>query len=555
MITRSQRKAVFLIIGMVCISLFTATAYATTDHITLDGKSLTVEDIISIADGATVSVTDEAYQRVKQSNEVLLQAAREGQPIYGFTTGVGWNKDEPIIDPDGNFTSELIQKSIKFNKSLIRAHCGGIGPDLDACTVRAMMAIRLNMILDGSAGIKPGFIQIYLDFINKNIIPSVPSKGSIGEGDITIVSHIALAMIGEGDVYVNGAKILTKKALQNAGIQMIEPYAKDALSIFSNNSYSLALAAFALSEIKQLQYVQKLVYALSLEGLNGNVAPFLNGSMALRQYHRGEQTLAATLRTILEGSFLWNESEERALQDPLSFRDAQWVMSVMEMNIERMASGFNLQINMTDDNPGTSIDATTESDLYAIKQYYLKKGKGALFPTSNFESLPWVFDFEAAAIAVSHNSNASALRITKLGMPQFTHLARFLGTENTFHAFGAMQKPVTALMAENRYLANPASLDTYAMAGDIEDVATNAPFVVEKLRRIIDNHFHILGIELMHAAQAIDLRKQKNPMLTLGKQTKPLFQQYRKIVPFLDKDRPFTPYFRKSAQFLKRYGK
>jgi histidine ammonia-lyase len=555
MVTGSRHKAVFLIIGMVCTGLFTAPAYAATDHITLDGKSLTVEDIINIADGAVVSVTEEAYQRVKQSNEVLLQAAREGQPIYGFTVGVGWNKDESIIDPDGNFTPELIQKSIKFNKSLIRAHCGGIGPDLDARTVRAMMAIRLNMILDGSAGIQPGFIQIYLDFINKNIIPAVPSRGSIGEADITIVSQIALAMIGEGDVYVKDVKIPAKKALQDAGIRTIEPYAKDALAIFSNNSYSLALAAFALSEIKQLQYVQKLVYALSLEGLNGNVAPFLSGSMALRRYHRSEQKLAAALRTILEGSFLWNKSEKRALQDPLSFRDAQWLMSVMEMNIERMAIGFSLQINMSDDNPGTSLDAASGSDLYAIKQHYLKKGKGALFPTSNFEPLPWVFDFETAAIAVSHNSNASALRITKLGMPQFTNLSRFLGTKNTIHAFGAMQKPVTALMAENRYLANPASLDTYAIAGDIEDVATNAPFVVEKLRRIIDNHFHILGIELMHAAQAIDLRKQENSMLTLGKQTELLFQQYRKIVPFLDKDRPFTPYFRKSARFLKTYGK
>jgi histidine ammonia-lyase len=555
MTTQSKRKAVFLIIGMVCIGLFTAAAYAKTDHIILDGKSLTVESIINIADGAAVSVTDEAYQRVKESNEVLLQAAREGQPIYGFTVGVGWNKDESIINPDGSFTPKLIQKSIKFNKSLIRAHCGGVGPDLDARTVRAMMAVRLNMILDGSAGIQPGFIQIYLDFLNKNIIPSVPSRGSVGEADITIVSQIALAMIGEGDVYVNGSKTSAKKALRNAGIQMIEPYAKDALSIFSNNSYSLALAAFALSEIKQLQYVQKLVYALSLEGLNGNVAPFLSGSMALRRYHRGEQKLAAALRAILEGSSLWNKSEERALQDPLSFRDAQWMMSVMEMNIKRMTGGFSLQINLSDDNPGTSIAATTQSDLYAVKQHYLKNRKGALFPTSNFEPLPWVFDFEAAAIAVSHNSNASALRITKLGMPQFTQLARFLGTENTIHAFGAMQKPVTALMAENRYLANPASLDTYAIAGDIEDVATNAPFVVEKLRRIIDNHFHILGIELMHAAQAIDLRKQKNPMLTLGKQTKPLFRQYRKIVPFLDNDRPFTPYFRKSARFLKMYGK
>ena len=173
--------------------------------------------------------------------------------------------------------------------------------------------------------------------------------------------------------------------------------------------------------------------------------------------------------------------------------------------------------------------------------------------TSNVEPIAWVIEFEKASIALAHNSLASAHRTIKLADDGFTGLSRFLGTENSVHAFGAMQKPFVALAGENQVLANPASLAYIPVAGNIEDVATNAPQVVKKFQTQLDNQYDILGIELMHAAQAIDLRKKQNPNLKLSAETEKFYKEYRKVVKFLDADRPLTEDFKRSAEFLKKY--
>ena len=153
---------------------------------------------------------------------------------------------------------------------------------------------------------------------------------------------------------------------------------------------------------------------------------------------------------------------------------------------------------------------------------------------------------------MSYLSSASAQRTIKLGDPHFTHLSRFLGTENTFHAFGAIQKTFVALAVENQELAAPV-MDNFAIAGNIEDVSTNAPRTVQRVGKQIDTFYHILGIEMMHVAQAIDLRLQKNPNLKLSRVTKDFFQQYRKVVPFMKSDRVLTYDIEKSYSFLKAY--
>ena len=162
-------------------------------------------------------------------------------------------------------------------------------------------------------------------------------------------------------------------------------------------------------------------------------------------------------------------------------------------------------------------------------------------------------EFEKASIVLAHNSKASALKTIKLSNDSFTHLTRFLGTDKTVHAFGAMQKPFVSLAGENEFLANLASLDYTPVAGEIEDVATNAPYVVQKFQKQLDNYYQILGMELMHATQAIDLRLQKDKNLKLSKKTKRLYEKYREIVKFVDVDRPYTYDFRNSAKFLKNY--
>ena len=532
------------------LSVAAALALSLNASITLDGENLTPKDIAYISNGAKVDISKKAMQKAKKAHEVLLNAAKDGQKIYGLTVGVGLNKDRSFVDAKGNLDAEVIEASTKFNIGLIHAHCGGVGEDMPLKTARAVLATRLNNMLFAGAGVQEEVISLYKEFLNQDIIPVMPSVGSMGEADITILGHVGLAMLGEGEVYYKGEKMAAAEALKKAGLKPLSPFGKDSLSILSSNAYSAALASLALEDLKQADKMSKLVFALSLEALNGNVAPFSSEAASLRPFPQFEAT-AKQIREILKDSYLWDKDDSRALQDPLSYRDASYFFAAMSSSIQSLESLMKIQLNSSDDNPGIFIGEQPANAKFQESKLFTKGG--AVVPTSNFEPLLWVIEFEKASIALAHNSKASSLRTIKLSDDNFTHLSRFLGTDKTVHAFGAMQKPFVALAGENEFLANPASLDYVPVAGNIEDVATNAPFVMQKFSKQIENFYSILGMELIHAAQAIDLRMQQNPNLKLSAQTKKLYDEYRKVVKFMDTDRPLTGDFRNSAKFLKEY--
>jgi histidine ammonia-lyase len=522
--------------------------------VVLDGRSATPEIIAGIADGEAVSIAPLAMKRVEAAHTVLLEAAQAGQQIYGLTTGVGENKDRSMVDAKGKLTQEIIDASGRFNVGLIHAHSGSVGPDMDVRTARAAMAARLNAMLDGGAGVQTSIVDTYVQFLNRGVTPAMPSDGSLGEADITILSHVGLAMLGEGDVYYQGRKIPAAEALNASGIKPIKPYGKDALAILSSNAYSAGMAALALNDMGRLLKVSKLVYALSLQAFNGNVSPFLQDTLALRPFpytvRAGEE-----LRTLLAGSSIWNRDDKRALQDPLSYRDGVYLLGEEERAYAGTQALLSIQLNSSDDNPGVAVGVKAHSTRWQDRRGYVDANgvTGAVLPSANFEPLPWVLSFEELGLVLGHNSLASAQRIMKLNDPQRSGLPRFLGTEQTVHAFGAMEKPPVALAEANKALAMPVSMDYLPVAGDIEDIATNAPSVVERVQQQIDNSYTLLGIELIHAGQAVDLRKQQQPDFTLSPATAGLYTALRGKVAFLDRDRPLTPDFRAAAALLHAY--
>ena len=521
--------------------------------VTLDGTETTTAQIAAIADGATVAVSPQGQARAEKSFATLLNAAKTGQPIYGFTVGVGWNKDREFVSVNGELDEELVKASKDFNKGLVRAHVGAVGEALDARTVAAIMAIRLNMVLSGATGMQPAFVQTYVDLLNQDITPVIPAKGSIGQADITTLGHLALNMIGEGEVLYQGKRQPAADVFKAGNIALVEPYGKDALALLASNAHALGIAVLAVEDLHRLTETQNLVYALSLEALNGNVSPILADNVAAKGFAAGS-AMAETLRDALAGSYLWQPSDTRAVQDPLSFRDAVWILSTLDEARDRAARKLAIQINHSDDNPTVVPDVTTDADSLEVQKRYVQGG-GALFSSSNFDATPWVIDLEAATIAIAHNANASVQRIIKLNDPAFTHLTRFLGTDNTYHAFGAMEKPPVMLAREIQMLAQPASVASMAVAGNIEDVASNAPLAAQRLRDATDNYAYILGMELIHAAQAIDLRLKANPELALGKDTRAFYDAFRKEIPFMDADRPLSADFEKAKTFIQNYPK
>lgn len=519
----------------------------------LDGRSLTIPQVIEVARGnAQVALDPEAMGRVQQSFDLLLGAAEQGIPIYGLNRGVGENKDKTIfsgaMDPDARQASE------RFNANNLRATSAGVGPEASEELVRAAMVIRLNTIVFGYTGAQPVVAERYRDFLNLRIHPVIPTRGSVGEADITILAHIGLAMMGEWEVIYAGRRMPAGAALNEAGFKPLMPFAKDSLVIMSSNAFAAALAAFAAHDAEHLLAVTRKVWALSLEGLNGNVAPYLPVVNAIRPYS-AQGRAAAGILAELEGSYLWQPSSQRALQDPLSFRTASQVLGVSEENVGRLKEMLAIQINSSDDNPASIPGIAPPPGVQGqVRSYYVTTGAvhGAVIPTANFEPLPWVVPLESLGIALSHMSGASAARSTRLGTAEFTHLSRFLSPDDITLAYSAVQKVYAALDLENQELSNPVSKNRLPLAGDIEDTGTNSAAAAQRVLQIIDNLYYVIGLELMHAAQAVDLRRRANPDLALGGGTGALLQSFRQVVPFLDRDRPLTPDIQASYRFLRQ---
>ena len=529
--------------------LQTASASA---EIQLTGHNATPESIAAIAQGERVSIAPEAMKQIEKAHKVLIQAAAEGQMIYGLTVGVGLNKDRKFVDAKGELTQEIIDASRQFQTGLIRAHSGSVGPDMDIRTARATMAARLNTMLVGGAAVQPQVIDAYVQFLNQGITPVMPTVGSMGEADITIISHIGLAMIGEGQVYYQGRKVPALEALNSIGMKPVPLFGKDALAILSSNAYSAGMAALALNDMKHLVEVNKQVFAISIQGLNGNVSPFLEDTLALHPFPSTVKT-GAEMRALLNGSSIWNRDDNRRLQDPLSFRSGVFVLGEVNRAYDEARALLMIQLNSSDDNPGVAVGVSPKGERWQEKKSYLANhgAQGAVLPSANFEPLPWVIAFEQLGIALAHNSIASALRTTKLGTPDFTGgLERYLGTEKSYHAFGAMEKPAVALAMENKVLATPVSTEFLPVAGQVEDIATNATEVVKRVQKQIDNSYALLGIELIHAAQAVDLRQSKQADFTLAPATSSLYHALRQKVAKLEEDRPLTPDFKAATDVL-----
>ncbi|ARG97439.1 HAL/PAL/TAL family ammonia-lyase [Legionella micdadei] len=526
-----------------------------TQALTLTGSNLTINDIVKIArQGWMVRIDEAAARRVENSHQLLLLATEKNLPVYGLNRGVGLNKDKTIFH-GSILTSEARKLSEQFNLKNLHATSASVGPIAPIDSVRAAMLIRLNTLLLGHAGVQPAVVDMFVDFLNKGITPMFPSGGTIGEGDITLLAQIGLAMIGEGEVFYQNRKMPASEALKLAGLQPLNLYAKDALALFSSNAYAAGIGALTVFDLKKLLDKYDLLTALSLEGLNGNIAPFMEPVQKLRPYS-GQQKSAKNVLKNLAGSYLFSLSQSRALQDPLSFRTESQVNGAARDVLEVLEKNLNLQINSSDDNPAVILDIIPDSNASPQEKIYYISGNqltGAVIPTANFDPIPWVLNFEELNIALSHLSASSTQRTIKLSSPRFTHLSRFLSPNNTTIAFGAIQKPLIYLNDSIQELGKSIQAVNYPVAGEIEDVATNSLLAIEKTKQIINNLYGVMGIELMHASQAVDLRKITDPQLKLGVGTSKLFLDFRKQVPFLNEDRTLTPDIEKASKFIHNY--
>ncbi|MCZ7451414.1 aromatic amino acid ammonia-lyase [Rhizobium rhizogenes] len=530
-----------------------AASNARAEHWSIDGQNLTVEQVVGLArdDSAKITLTESADKRIAEGFDLVMEAALQGKAVYGLTVGVGWNKDRPVFAmKDGKrvLDDDLLKLSRAFNSTSLRAHGAGVGEPMAVEAVRAGMAIRLNQIATGQTGVQSAVAEMYRQFLEQGITPVVPSRGSVGEADITLASHIGLAMVGEGEVFMKGNRIPAARALTDAGIAPLEPVGKDFLSILSTNALTAGQAALLAHDTAGYLQKEAVVFGLALEGFNGNVAPFLAATNELRPF--AENTSGALMvRSVLDGSYLWSPAKDRALQDPLSYRTMAYVLGGAEIATQDLTRALEIQINHSDDNPGVVAGASDDKASGQVSQYFIEgEISGAIYPSAGFEMLPVASRVETLNTALVRLSQAITMQTIRFENPDMTHLSRFLAAEtNQGHAFGAIQKPLVALLAENQQIGAQAPVGSIAMAGNIEDLDSHAPLSVTNLGRILDNLYWMSSIQLLHAAQAVDLRKPGQ----LGAGTKALFEDYRRNVPFVAVDRIYTNDFSTGYRFLK----
>jgi histidine ammonia-lyase len=369
---------------------------------------------------------------------------------------------------------------------------------------------------------------MYVDMLNCGIHPIIPERGSVGQADIVCLSHIGLAMIGEGDVVYKGNIVNAKEAFKAEGLEKVVLGPKDGLAIVSSNSFAAGQAALVLIEIKEAIQKGELIYAMSLEALNGNTSPLDPETSRVRPY-KGLIDSAANVRKFIQGSYIHDPDPDKPVQDPLSFRNAVHIFGALRDAVDFAEKQLLIQLNSSDDNPCLSLE------------------QRRIMSCANFEPFPWVQAFEMLAISLAHISKSSCLRIIKVDTPEFSRLSRFLSKRPETICFSTVQKTFTGLHAEICNMCNPVSFEGMPLAGDIEDVHTNAPFVVQKLRRITDTLKYIFGLEIIHYAQAMDLREGKH----FGTYTKAAKDAFRKKLDVYDYDRNITKDISTAYDFVK----
>lgn len=477
--------------------------------VTLDGRTLTVEDLVHVArQHAVVSFSREAATRVERAHQALVALIGRGQPIYGVTTGLADHKSMPV-SPEEMET---------FQRRIVLSHVVGVGPLLPSDVARAMMAARANMLAAGASGARPVIVEMLVGLLNHRIHPRVPAKGSLGVTDLTHLAHIAQVLLGLGEAEVNGRVMPAADALSGAGLHPVRLGPKEGLALISANAGSVGRGALVLWDLERLIDVLDVAAALSVEAFRANTAPF---DTAVERAHPdpGQIETGVRLRALLTGSDLAATGAARWLQDPYSFRCVPQNHGPLRNSLAAARQVIERELNAGADTPLVALEPER-----AISN-------------GNFLAVGVAVAFEQLAIALAHATAFSAARTRALLSGRLTGLpGTLIDSRSPQTGLCIVQEVATNLQTAMRLRANPSSLDFDPIADGVEDHATNAMDAVAKLEAGITDAALILAVELMTAAQAVELRGP----IRLGAGTRAAFQAVRRDVPFLKEDTPLA---------------
>jgi histidine ammonia-lyase len=476
----------------------------------LNGARLTLEDMERIARQAEpVRVNEEALARMQAARAVVERLEAGEAPVYAVNTGVGYLADTRIDPPD------LAQ----LQRNVVRSHACGVGAPLDAAAVRAMMAVRANVLAAGLSGIRPAVAERLCDLLNRGVTPVVPSRGSVGaSGDLAPLAHMALVLIGEGEAEYRGARLPGAEALKAAGIEPLTLASKEGISLVNGTQAMLAVGGLALLEAERLCGAADEACALSLDALRGTPRAF-DPRIHEARPHPGQRRSAQRLAALLEGSEIRASHQAcRRVQDAYSLRCAPQVHGAVRDVLAEARRVFSIELNSATDNPLVFGEETLSG--------------------GNFHGQPLAFALDSAAIALTALAGISERRVDRLvnpmlseGLPAF--LAGHAGLES---GFMMLQVTAAALIAEMRVLASPASTGSITTSGNKEDFVSMGMTAALKFADSCDRARHVVAIELLAACQALETLRPLKSSPALEK----IRSEIAAITPPRREDAPFT---------------
>jgi len=487
----------------------------------LNGNSLTVENVYNVAfKRERVEIAPETVAHLNKSRKALENHQLE-KTIYGVNTGFGILANKKVSP----------EKIEELQVNIVRSHAAGVGTPLAPELVRAVMLIRANSLCKGYSGIRPVVVERIVDFLNHDIIPVVPEQGSVGaSGDLAPLAHIALALIGEGEVFFDGRKQPTSNVLQQLGIKPLTLASKEGLSLLNGTAFMAGIASCSVHIVEKLFYESITVAAMSVDALKGSTSPFDLRVHEARP-HPGQSFIAKTLLKNLEGSEIRRSHLDcDRVQDPYTLRTIPQVYGAVYDTILYVKKVLEIEINSATDNP-------------------LIFENGDAISGGNFHGEPIALVMDFLSIALTDMANMMERRIDRLVNPKLNDLPDFLtsGEEGLNSGYMLWQYTAAALASENKTLAHPASADSIPTSGFQEDHVSMGAWGARKLWRIVNNWSQILAIEALLAYRAMCFRKP----LKSGKKIEELFLQFQGILEDHDKDRYFGEEFKTALSLLK----
>ena len=484
----------------------------TMNQLLLNPGQLTLAQLRTVFfNGVQLNIAEPAWGCVKSAQEVVQAKVDSGEIVYGVNTGFG-RLAQKHIQP------ELLTE---LQHNLILSHATGVGNYIDNATVRLVLLLKVNALLQGISGIRRDVLELLIAMLNADILPAIPEKGSVGaSGDLAPLAHMSLPIIGEGMVHVKGQLIESQKALAAAGLAPLKLVAKEGLALLNGTQVSTALALKGLFEAEQNINAAFVAGSLTVEAALGSRTPFDERIQAVRG-QLGQIQAATIYRKLLEPSDI-SESHSGCgkVQDPYSLRCQPQVMGACLDQIRNAATIIEIEANAVSDNPLIFVD------------------EGDILSGGNFHAQPIAFAADNLALAIAEIGGMSERRMALLLDSQLSQLPAFLVEDAGVNSgFMIAQVTAAALASENKSHAHPASVDSIPTSANQEDHVSMATFAARRLTDMNLNTRYVVAIELLAACQGLDLRRP----LKSNSQLEKYWSEVRSVAAYWDHDRYFQP--------------